>query len=314
MEYRLVNKRKMSMILTHIRNLLCFTGIVFLSACETSISESKTDSVVHHDEVRPNITQWMKQPAILVFSKTKEWRHNEGIAGADVFFAQLSRDLDYGLFTTVNSAVFNAEDLSRFDIVVFNNMTGDTLNTKQEVAFQTWLENGGAWIGVHGSGDASHGDWDWYKQNVIGPTFIGHPMKPQFNIGDIVSLAPTHPVMKDIPMRWSHNEEWYSFDSLPQDYGLMTLAGLDETTIWPKSSDYSEDVELRMGSKPSQHPIMWVGCIGKGRVFYSAIGHSDEAYSNSWNRLILKNSFQWVQKQTDPKGEHCPEVVEASSN
>jgi type 1 glutamine amidotransferase len=294
----------------HSKTFLSCACAIILSACAPQTTDDVAEDVVHYDHIRPAITQWMQQPAILVFSKTQEWRHNEGIAGADAFFAQLSRDEGYGLFTTVNSAVFNAEDLSRFDVIVFNNMTGDALSPDQENAFRTWLEDGGAWIGIHGSGDSSHSDWDWYRNSLIGPTFIGHPMKPQFNVGDIVTLNPTHPIMKGIPDRWSHDEEWYSFDSRPQDYGLTPLTGLDETSIWPDGSDYVEDVELRMGTTPIEHPVMWTGCIENGRIFYSALGHSDKAYANPTNRTILKNSFQWVQKKSDPNGEHCPVAAE----
>lgn len=287
-------------------SLFVLFSFSLLSACDVQMPVSNSDALPQYDHRRPKITQWMKQPAILVFSKTRDWRHNEGIAGADLFFAQLSREQGYGLFTTANAAVFNADDLARFQIVIFNNMTGDTLSPDQELAFQTWLENGGAWIGIHGSGDASHGDWDWYRQTVIGPTFIGHSMKPQFSTGDIVTLAAEHPIMEGIPARWSHREEWYSFDSLPQDYGLTPLAGLDETTIWPETANYPEDVELRMGNRPLEHPLMWAGCLEEGRIFYTALGHSDEAYANPTNRLILKNGFQWVQKKSDLKGQHCP--------
>jgi type 1 glutamine amidotransferase len=286
--------------------IFCLISAICLNACTNQAPTDGAKSSVHYDNIRPEITKWMQQPAILVFSKTQEWRHNEGIAGADVFFAQLSREEGYGLFTTVNSAVFNSEDLSRFDVVVFNNMTGDTLSPEQEKAFQAWLENGGAWIGIHGSGDSSHSDWDWYRKSLIGPTFIGHPMKPQFNVGEVVTLNHEHPIMEGLPDKWEHNEEWYSFDSRPQDHGLTPLAGLDETTIWPEGTNYAEDVELRMGGTPMDHPIMWTSCTGNGRGFYSALGHSDEAYTNPYNRLILKNSFKWVQKKSDLEGNHCP--------
>ena len=280
------------------------------TACMASASADGHKGPIAYDDTRPAITEYMKQPAILVFSKTRDWRHNEGIAGADLFFAQLSREQGYGLFTTVNGAVFNAEDLARFEIIVFNNVTGDVLSPEQEAAFQKWLTDGGAWIGIHGSGDNSHGDWPWYAKSVIGPTFTGHPMNPQFSEAPVVTLAPGHPIMENVPARWLHVEEWYSFDSLPGEYGLTALAGIDETAIWPAGKDYPEEKELRMGNKPADHPIMWTGCIGAGRLFYSALGHSDEAYENPVNRQILKNSFQWVRKQSDPKGAHCPAKAE----
>ncbi|MEL7540076.1 MAG: ThuA domain-containing protein, partial [Pseudomonadota bacterium] len=154
------------------------TLLLALAACQSGDAQSDDDAPIVEDEapvvyddIPPHITKWMQQPAIMVFSKTNGWRHNEGIAGADKFFVELSREKGFGIFTTVNAAVFNADDLARFDVIVFNNATGDTLSPEQESAFQSWLEAGGAWIGLHGSGDNTHAEWAWYADTLIGPTF-----------------------------------------------------------------------------------------------------------------------------------------------
>jgi type 1 glutamine amidotransferase len=236
----------------------------------------------------------MATPAILVFSKTKEWRHNEGIAGADRFFADLSKDKGYGLFTTENGAVFNARDLARFDVIVFNNMTGDTLSIDQQEAFEAWLKAGGSWIGLHGSGDASHTSWPWYDKTLIGPEFIGHPAAPQFQSAKVVSLNAEHPILKNVPPVWEKIDEWYSFDGVPQDYGLTPLLGLDESSYSPKNTVYGDVSDLRMGPDPMDHPVLWVSTIEKGKIVYSAMGHDHTTYDHPIYRQILEQSFDWV--------------------
>lgn len=258
-----------------------------------------------YDAIAPGITEHMASPSILVFSKTMDWRHNEGIAGADLFFVQLAREQGYGIFTTENSAVFNEKDLSRFEVVIFNNMTGDSLSPAQETVFQNWLEKGGSWIGIHGSGDNSHKDWSWYSDKIIGPTFIGHPADPQFQDASVVTLAPSHPVMQGIPASWQHNDEWYSFDSRAQDHGMIPLAGLDEDSYSPRNDVYGDVSDLRMGKGAINHPIIWVTCPGKGRAVYSAIGHGDDSYDSEINRKFLNNSFAWVTRKTDAKSLGC---------
>ncbi len=268
-----------------------------LAACsnaDTVTETTPTPETVVYDEVAPEITEWMVQPAILVFSKTKGWRHNEGIAGADRFFVELSVDKNYGIFTTANGAVFNAKELARFKVIVFNNMTGDTLSPTQKDAFKTWLENGGAWIGLHSAGDSSHKTWPWYDTNIIGPEFIGHPADPQFQDAKLVTLAPDHPIMNGIPSEWVQNDEWYSYDGVPQDFGLTPLVGLDETSYSPKNEVYGDVSDLRMGPTPIEHPVVWVGEIGKGRVAYSAIGHNHTSYDYPIYRQLLTNTFNWV--------------------
>lgn len=261
-----------------------------LTACAHGAKSSQS----HYDTVPPAITEWMKTPSVLVFSKTNGWRHNEGIAGANRFFADLTSARDYGLFTTENGAVFNAGDLARFEIVVFNNVTGDVLSPDQKAAFEDWLESGGAWIGLHGSGDSSHTSWPWYDKHVIGPEFIGHPADPQFQKATLISLNAEHPILRGLPERWEKIDEWYSFDGLPQDYGLIPLIGLDENTYKPRNDVYGDVSDLRMGSEPDDHPVVWAGTIGEGRIFYSAIGHNHESYDHPVNRLLLSNAFDWI--------------------
>lgn len=253
----------------------------------------------HEDETPPKIKERMRQPAVLVFSKTRSFRHDEGIAGADLFFVQLADSNDMGIFTTENAAVFNEEQLGRFDLVVFNNMTGDTLSPKQELAFQSWLERGGALIALHGSGDASHADWPWYDEQVIGPEFIGHPARPQFQESRVVNLASAHPIMSGLPDDWMKVDEWYSFNRIERLVGATPLLGLDESTYIPEIRREDEVVDLRMGEQPRDHPIAWSRCIGEGRVVYSALGHHPRSYRDENYRRFLANAFEWVRRRDD---------------
>ncbi len=274
------------------RKFLIPITAVFLTACTSS--QAIPDPVSPYDQTAPEITEWLQQPAILVFSKTKEWRHNEGIAGADRFFADLATEKGYGFFTTENGAIFNPIDLASFKVIVFNNMTGDTLSPPQRDAFRSWLENGGAWIGLHGSGDSSHTAWPWYDKTLIGPEFIGHPADPQFQEAKLVNLQSDHPIMANMPSEWMQVDEWYSFDGVPQDYNLTPIVGLDETTYSPKNDVYGDVSDLRMGDTPIQHPVVWVGEIGEGKAAYSAIGHSHTSYDYPEYIRLLTNTFNWI--------------------
>lgn len=248
----------------------------------------------------------MAEPAILVFSKTEGWRHNEGIAGADRFFADLASARGWGLFTTANAGVFNPDSLARFKLVIFNNVTGDALTESQQAAFETWIQSGGAWIGLHGSGDASQKAWTWYQEKVIGPRFIGHIMGPQFQMATIRQIAPTHPVLAGVNDAFELEDEWYSFDAVPQAFGMTAIAGLNESTYSPRNEvvpDWPED--LRMGDQPSDHPMVWSQCLGEGRLVYSAIGHTQFVYDNPDYARLLENAVDWTMRQSDPAGDGC---------
>lgn len=205
----------------------------------------------------------------------------------------MAREKNLGFFTTVNPAIFNDEQLSLFDVIIFNNVTGDALSSEQEAAFQRALENGTGWIGLHGSGDASHDDWPWYRDSLIGPVFIGHPARDeQFQEARVVNLQGAHPVMAGIPPDWLQIEEWYSFDDAGKTGSATILAGLDEDSYAARNIGNGKD--LRMGGGPAGHPVIWVRCVGKGRAFYSAMGHWPSTYDLPVYRQILYNAFDWV--------------------
>lgn len=277
-----------------------------LVACQETSAPAATEVPIVYDEIPPHITKWMQQPAILVFSKTNGWRHNEGIAGADKFFVELAREKGFGIFTTVNAGVFNPDDLARFDVIVFNNATGDTLSPEQEAAFQTGLEDGGAWLGLHGFGDNTHADWPWYANRLIGPTFTGHPQTPHLHIVRVETLDTSHVIMADAPDVWRHDDEWYFFDSHPKEFGLRSLAGIHETDFKPVGDDVQNLANWAMGEQPIDHPVIWVGCPGDGRSVYSALGHFDLTYDNETYRQILDNAFEWALGNTDTAGDGCP--------
>jgi hypothetical protein len=54
--------------------------------------------------------------------------------------------------------------------------------------------------------------------------------------------------------------------------------------------------DLHMGD----HPIAWTKCVGKGRAFYSAIGHRPETYSEPHNVRLLEHAIQWSAGSGDP--------------
>jgi len=152
-------------------------------------------------------------PSILIFSETRDWRHEEGIVGANLAIMKAAKEMGYGYFTTEHSAIFNAEELAKFDVVVFNNMTGDTLTKTQEAAFEVWLAKGKGVVLIHGAGDASHQDWGYYHNELLGATFVSHPMAPQFQEARVEVLNQAHPIMAGIGAEFNAVDEWYTFEA-----------------------------------------------------------------------------------------------------
>jgi type 1 glutamine amidotransferase len=255
-----------------------------------------------HDTVAPAIPAGLVSPAILVFSKTNSFRHKEGITGGTRALQSIAARHEWGMFLTENGAVFNERDLARFDAVVFLNASGDVLNDEQELAFQSWLQAGGGWLGIHSAGDDSHLAWQWYRAKLIGATFTAHIMGPQFQRATVVLENHHHPVLRGLPDIWEHEDEWYSWEQSPRVEGFTILATLDEDSYTPVQKFMGKERDLRMGD----HPVVWSNCIGEGRSVYTAMGHKAEAFERPRFRQLITNALTWL---IEAPQEGCPQLL-----
>jgi uncharacterized protein len=276
--------------------LWIFLGLLALLAVLTALNWDLVQrlffgGVKVYETTAPKLPADIKRPSILVFSKTNGFRHDEPIKLGNALFADMAQDNGWGHFQTENGATFSPEILARFDAVVFNNVSGDVFTPEQRSAFKGFLEKGGGFVGIHGSGGDFSYAWDWYVNDLIGAQFKGHPMDPQFQKATVRVEDKTHPATATLPESWERTDEWYSFEKSPRREGFQILATLDESTYSPVMKMMWGSTDLRMGK---DHPIIWAHCIGKGRVFYSALGHTNESYAETEFKALLAGAAKWA--------------------
>jgi type 1 glutamine amidotransferase len=64
-----------------------------------------------------------------------------------------------------------------------------------------------------------------------------------------------------LPVRWTRTDEWYNFRGDPRS-SVHVLITLDESSMIG-------------GEQGADHPMAWC----RGRIFYTALGHTVESYS-----------------------------------
>lgn len=235
-----------------------------------------------YDSVAPSIPKDLRN-AVLIVSKTNAWRHIEHIPRSNVVLKDIAAKLGRKSYTTENAAVFNDAQLKRFSVVVLNSASGDFLTPDQRAAFARYVARGGGVVALHAAGDNSH-TAPWYTETIIGSRFIGHPGgSDQFQPARVVIDRPEHPVMKGVTPPWDPTDEWYSFAGNPSEKGMTVLASIDEAS-------YRPGAKLATGA----HPVIWVNPRAKGRIVYSALGHTPESYDDPNYRRILTNAIRWA--------------------
>lgn len=227
--------------------------------------------------------------AVLLFSKSTGFRHTESIEAAKRVFVDMAAKNNWFLYSTEEGGVFNKEQLSKFQAVIFNNCTGRLLNDEQQDNFREYVENGGSYIGIHGAGDNSH-HWDWYEENLIGSDFSHHTLKPQFQETEITLNDVADSLVSDhLPARWNHADEWYIFLDNPRAIGFQILYTIDGEKINPDGNIlWSKDMNFGMGK---DHPVAWYRPTGNGRTFYTSMGHDASAWKQEGFVRMLENAI-----------------------
>ena len=249
----------------------------------------KAARCARYDNDRPTFNLSAGKPRLLLFEKIVGFKDTPSVNAAHAAFVAMAERKGWAIAVTEKAGAFNPATLRQFDAVIWNNVSGDVLTLSQRRAFQNWLTKGGAFLGVHGTGGDPVYFWDWYADKLLGARFMGHPAALHFQDARVV-VDKSHPISAVLPAEWTMNDEWYSFKTNPRAAGARVIATLDESTYKPEGLP-GPGQDLRMGA---DHPIAWTNCIGKGRMFYSAIGHRPETYSEPHYVAMLEAAIEWA--------------------
>lgn len=200
---------------------------------------------------------------VLVFSKTLMFRH-ASITNGIVAIEKLGMENGFFVEATEDASWFTPTNLARYKAVIFLSTSGDILNDEQQRAFREFIERGGGLVGIHAAvaGDvATEGGWPWYGETLCAH-FTNHSAIVEAAI-DVEDAR--NPSTSWLPKRWVRTDEWYNFIASPRGKARV-LASLDETTY-------------EGGTMAGDHPVVWCKKIGLGRVWYTALGHTEASFT-----------------------------------
>ncbi|MEZ4829828.1 MAG: ThuA domain-containing protein [Bacteroidia bacterium] len=218
---------------------------------------------------------------ILVFSKTEGFRH-ESIEAGKAALEKMAKEKGFEVSFTENAEDFAEANLKNYQAVLFLNTTGDVLNRKQEEAFERFIQAGGGYVGVHAATDTEY-DWYWYGR-LAGAYFLDHPSDPNVQEGTMKVEQKDHFLTKGMPDQFQKVDEFYSFKSISPKINVVLT--IDEST-------YTE------GKNGDFHPMSWYQEYDGGRSFYTAMGHTNETFSEP---LFLNHLWEGIKYAAG--GEH----------
>jgi len=192
-----------------------------------------------------------------------------------------------GLFEVVctdKTDLITREKLRDFDAIFFSNTTGDLaqfpLNEADREALIDFVREGKAFIGAHAATD-TYKDWKPFA-DMIGGSFNGHPwhQKVTLTVED-----PANPAGAPCPSPWTLSDEIYTFKNYTREDRDVSLS-LDNDAL---GSD------LGKGNREDKdYAIAWCKPFGKGRVFYTALGHDHEVWDSPFFQAHLLGGIRWA--------------------
>ncbi len=197
---------------------------------------------------------------LLVVTVTKGFRHSS-IPTAEKVLSELAQKsgaftVDYVRTDDEMAQKMTAEALRNYDGVMFANTTGD-LPLPDKQAFLDWIKSGKGFIATHSGSDTFHGFPPYIE--MLGGEFETHHAQAEV---DCINQDPKHPACRHLGPSWHLKDEIYLIKNFDRSkvHGLLML------------DKHPND------KTPGDFPIAWTKEYGKGRVFYTSLGHREDVW------------------------------------
>ncbi|MFQ5381078.1 MAG: ThuA domain-containing protein [Dehalococcoidia bacterium] len=183
--------------------------------------------------------------------------------------------------------------------VLVTYVAGPYPNDEQNAAIRGWIEEGGHWVGLHGtSGGRAARIGDGRRRamvktghhDTLGGFFINHPPVRKFRV-DVAN--PAHPLARDLPEHFEVIDEPYMIELQHRDDTDVLLTAELGPDVSPTGFGfhYEEDTALEPDGKT--RVMGFTRTVGAGKVTYIALGHC---------HTPATNSQPFVDENVDPEG------------
>ncbi len=123
---------------------------------------------------------------------------------------------------------------------------------------------------------------------MLGGEFVMHGAQQK---GTMRVAAPDFPAMDELGKSFSLVDEWYGLKNFARDMHVILVQETKGMNIEGQTNKQSYD-------RPP-FPSTWARKQGKGRVFYTAMGHREDVWDSDNFQQVLLGGFAWAMKNVD---------------
>jgi type 1 glutamine amidotransferase len=226
---------------------------------------------------------------LLIIGEEKGYRH-EAVSHAAATLERLGRES--GLWSTTirtdtealtkRKLEYNAKNLNDFDAVLFYTGGELEMNAEQKAALLSFVhDDGKGFIGVH-SAAITFADWPGYRE-MVGGFYDEHPWVT-FDAPIVVEDA-NFPGMQQWPKEFVLKDEIYQMRDWSRK-NVRVLMRLDSGKIDLKNP--------QVHRKDLDFALAWAKMYGKGRVYYSTLGHVEQNWDDPRLQQMYVGAIKWA--------------------
>jgi len=237
-----------------------------------------------------------KASRVLYFTRCAGYLHSvvrregEELSFSEKQMIEVGKQHDVEVVCTKDGRVFDG-NLDQFDAIAFytsgdlTKEVGEKTPPMSPQGKQRLLDaiaSGKGFVGLHAANDSFRGIPNDPFLAMLGGEFVSHG--PQ-QVATMKITSPKFPGVEGLGPAFEMNEEWYAMKNFAKDMHVILV----QETARMQGDCYQRP----------PYPATWARMHGKGRVFYTSLGHREDVWTSDIFRKIVLGGFSWVMGRVD---------------
>jgi type 1 glutamine amidotransferase len=207
-------------------------------------------------------------------------RNGGEFAYSEKIFMEMGQKHGIEIVCSQDPAVLEG-DLDQFDAIAFYT-TGKPISDEAKSKLLDAIKTGKGFMGFHSATDTFHAQGIDPYIAMIGGEFITHASQQKTKMK---VTSPNFPGMAGLDDGFRMNEEWYAFFKYAPDLHVVLLQ---------ETKGMHDDPYQR-----PPYPATWARMHGKGRVFYTSMGHREDVWTNPTFQQVALGGLAWILHNAD---------------
>ena len=209
---------------------------------------------------------------LALYSGTWDAAHIDYVKEANDWFPRQAAANGFTYTASNNWDLLANGGVNAYQVVMF--LDDSPKSSAQRTGFETYMRNGGAWLGFHVSAYTDNASsWPWFYNTLLGSgNFAGNTWGPTSETLKVEDR--THASTVNLPATFTSSvSEWYRWSNdLRQNPNIKILASIDQGSF-------------PVGTDPNQswysgyYPILWTN--SQYKILYANFGHNGMNYDTN---------------------------------